>query len=72
LKENPAIFTFDKLTNGVAEVRDFQTTGVVAFEGEPFSRLRPGRHTIQGEEVQVDQRNIKNCIDAISGVVDKI
>jgi len=73
LSANPSIFTFQTLADGVADVRDFQTTGVVAFaEGVPFSRLRSGRHTIQGQEVQVDQHNIDNCIEAIAGVVAKL
>jgi cellulose biosynthesis protein BcsQ len=73
LNSHPSIFTFQALVNGFAEVRDFQTTGVVAFaEGAPFGRLRSGYHTIQGKSVQVNQEMIQNCADAISGVVSKL
>jgi cellulose biosynthesis protein BcsQ len=73
LSGNPRIFSFKTLSEGFAEVRDFQTTGVVAFaEGVPFSRLRSGLHKIQGKSVQLDQNMIKNCTDAVAGVVSKL
>ena len=37
LTSHPQYFSFNKITAGIAEVRDFQTTGVVAFaEATPF------------------------------------
>ena len=55
---HPAVFSFSKLSTGLAEVRDFQTTGVVAFaEGVPFSTLQSGVHAIQGRSVQLSQAN---------------
>jgi cellulose biosynthesis protein BcsQ len=73
LKGNPQIFTFSSLIDGIAEVRDFQTTGVVAFaEGRPFIRVYSGNHTLQGRTVQLNQDNIQNCTDAIANVVNKL
>lgn len=51
---NPGMFTFDRLQGGAVSVRDFQTTGVVAFaKGLPFSQLNYGRHDIAGHETRV-------------------
>lgn len=70
LKVHPEVFTFTHLREGVVEVRDFQTTGVVAFaEGKPFSRLVPGKHLIMGRETQVNASYIHECQDAIDSLV---
>jgi cellulose biosynthesis protein BcsQ len=66
----PEMFTFSSISNGLAEVRDFQTTGVVAFAfGMPFSQLKAGRHTIRGEEVQVRADYLQNCRDSMENLV---
>ncbi len=53
LKTNPSLFTFSKVDDGFVEVRDFQTTGVVAFaKGLPFSKVQVGKQTINGHRVQ--------------------
>jgi cellulose biosynthesis protein BcsQ len=73
LKAYPQIFTFSTLADGIVDVRDFQTTGVVAFaEGQPFIRVRSGNHVIQGRTVQVNQEMVQYCSDAISGIVNKL
>lgn len=74
LDSNPEIFTFSGLAdNGMVEVRDFQTTGVVAFaEGKPFSKLRTGKHLIAGRETQVSNQYLKNCVDAMNDVVSRL
>jgi hypothetical protein len=54
MKSNPSLFTFTNLAKGFVEVRDFQTTGVVALaKGLPFSKLQVGKQTINGHRVQV-------------------
>ena len=41
---HPNYFTFDVMDDGMVEIRDFQTTGVVAFaKGCPISRLPSGK-----------------------------
>ncbi|WP_319228569.1 ParA family protein [Draconibacterium orientale] len=73
LQSNPEIFTFNQTSNGIVEVRDFQTTGVVAFaKATPFSRLTVGRHNIFGTETQVRQDYLNNCKDSISNIVNKL
>jgi cellulose biosynthesis protein BcsQ len=73
LASNPSAFTFTTVQDGVAEVRDFQTTGVVAFaEGTYFSRLNSGNHNVQGGTVQVNAPYIQHCREAIESVVDAL
>jgi cellulose biosynthesis protein BcsQ len=66
-------FTFDKPVNGMVDVRDFQTTGVVAFaRGCPFSVMPTGKLTISGHRVEVkDEYRIK-ALEAIDAIVAKL
>ena len=69
----PNYFTFTRVEDGVVEVRDFQTTGVVAFaKGLPFSVLRAGKQDIGGHRVQVKEDYRQQAIAAIEGLVQKI
>lgn len=73
LKTNPAYFTFKKCANGTAEIRDFQTTGVVAFaRGCPISQLRPGKQDIGGHRVQVKDAYRLDCLHAIDQLVSML
>lgn len=70
LKSNPQYFTFKKVSDGVAEMRDFQTAGVVAFaRGCPFYSLPSGRLDISGHRVQVKDEYLRNCIKDINAMV---
>jgi len=56
ISTHPHLFTFSNVLSGTAEIRDFQTTGVVAFaKGLPFSQLKSGKQTINGHRVQVKE-----------------
>lgn len=69
LKTNPELFTFKNLKNGFIEVRDFQTTGVVAFaKGLPFSEVQPGKQSIGGHRVQVKEEYLRNSIQSIENL----
>ena len=73
IASKPEIFTFTNLSEGFVDIRDFQTTGVVAFaEGRPFTQLRSGDHRIEGKVTQVNRERLSECIDAISSLVDKL
>ncbi|MBO2680130.1 ParA family protein [Shewanella algae] len=73
LNSNPNVLTFNTVADSNVEIRDFQTTGVVAFaQGIPFSRLRAGRHQLPGREVQVKADYLENCIDAMNDLVGKL
>lgn len=71
LKMNPNLFTFKKIEQGFVDIRDFQTTGVVAFaKGQPFSLVRAGKQTVNGHRVQVKQDYLDNCVDALEALVN--
>ncbi len=69
LKTEPQCFTFNTLVDGFYEVRDLQTTGVVAFaKGLPISKLKQGKQNIGGHRVQVKEQYRLECLDAIEGL----
>ncbi|MCC7385962.1 MAG: AAA family ATPase [Deltaproteobacteria bacterium] len=73
LQSNPNLFTFSRAADGLAEVRDFQTTGVVAFaEGAPFRHLSPGTHSIAGQSIKINGEYLQNCRDAINAIVARL
>ena len=73
LKSNPSIFTFDSIQNGIINVRDFQTTGVVAnARGCPFYGMKSGRLDLLGQRVQIKEENRLNCINNISCIVSRL
>lgn len=73
LKTNPEIFAFKKPSEGFVEVRDFQTTGVVAFaKGMPFSKLPVGKQSINGHRVQVKEEYLLNARRAMEALVAQL
>ena len=73
LKSNPEIFTFSTVREGFVEIRDFQTTGVVAFaKGLPFSEVQTGKQTINGHRVQVKQDYLDNAQEAMRKMVARL
>ena len=73
MKTNPEIFAFDDLVQGILSVRDFQTTGVVAYaRGCPMDQLTAGRKQLQGRRVQVNETQRQLCVDAINTIVEKL
>lgn len=73
LKSNPEIFSFKASAKGFVDIRDFQTTGVVAFaKGLPFSKVTVGKQSINGHRVQVKDDYLKNAKDAIDELVARL
>lgn len=73
LKNNPEMFTFSKTEDGVVDIRDFQTTGVVAFaRGYPLFAQRPGRFDVMGKRVRVDGDYLANSVAAVQTMVDML
>ena len=75
LSENPSVFSFSRVNEGVVDIRDFQTTGVVAFaKGLPFTKLRPGNYQMPGHKnrTQVSREYLQNCVSAMDTLVKKI
>ena len=55
-KNNPEYFTFKSVHDGMIEIRDFQTAGVVAFaRGTPFSTMSSGTLSVATQRVQVNR-----------------
>lgn len=73
LKANKLLFTFDNVEDGFVSIRDFQTTGVVAFaKGQPFSLVRAGKQSVNGHRVQVKQDYLDNCKTSLESLVIKL
>lgn len=73
LLANSTFFTFNSANDGFVSIRDFQTTGVVAFaKGLPFSQVKTGKQKINGHKVQVKNEHLKLCKKAIDDLVAKL
>jgi cellulose biosynthesis protein BcsQ len=73
LSSHPEKFSVTALDQAFVDVRDFQTTGVVAYaRGCPFYRLPPGRLLVMGQRIQVNKPYLDNCIEAIDDLVGKL
>lgn len=70
LATHPQYFTFSNVAAGTAEIRDFQTTGVVAFaKGLPFSKLRSGKQSIGTQRVQVKEDYRQQVMASVNAMV---
>lgn len=73
LVNNPDKFSFNEIEDGHLDIRDFQTTGVVAFaHGSPFYALRTGLNEMPGRDVQINEEQRTQCIDAIDSIVARL
>jgi hypothetical protein len=74
LLQSPDVFSFQNLSDGIVEIRDFQTTGVVAFAyGMPFTVMAPGEYTmLPNKKTQIKRDNIQNCLNAMNELINKL
>jgi cellulose biosynthesis protein BcsQ len=73
LKSHPDKFTFTDIDDGLVDIRDFQTTGVVAYaRGCPFYGLSSGRLDVMGQRIQVNEPMRLLCVDAMEELVAKL
>ena len=73
IKSHPGIFTFSKAKEGLVDIRDFQTTGVVAFaRGCPFYCMDTGYLDVAGHRVRVNESYKDYCIQAVDSIVTKL
>ncbi|MGQ4482686.1 ParA family protein [Streptomyces sp. SAS_276] len=73
LQSNPEIFTFGDRKDGVVDIRDFQTTGVVAFaRGCPLYGLQAGRLDVMGHRVSVHEEYRQNCVAAMNDLTSML
>jgi cellulose biosynthesis protein BcsQ len=70
LRSNSEIFTFSRTRQGVVDIRDFQTTGVVAFaRGCPFYQMRAGKFDVGGRRIQVNASQLTLAVEAVDELV---
>lgn len=73
INSNPEMFTFNKIEDGIVDIRDFQTTGVVSYaRGCPFYLQPSGRLNLGSHRVQIKEDYKQNCIDAIDALTNKL
>lgn len=73
IQHHPQYFSFSDPQKGLVDVRDFGTTGVVAFaRGCPFTQLKAGKLSIAGRRINVRSEYRDNMVDAIDTLVDKL
>ncbi len=73
IKQYPHYFTFNTPAEGTIDVRDFGTTGVVAFaRGCHFENMPVGKLSLAGQRVQVKKDAKADMLVAIDGVVAKL
>lgn len=73
LRSRPELFTFSELNEGLVNIRDFQTAGVVAHaRGCPFYILPSGRLDLLGKRVQVNEDRRLLCVTDVKVVSSKI
>ena len=72
-KNYPNYFSFTDSANGFVEIRDFQTTGVIAFaKGLPFSKVQVGLQSIGKHRIQVNGERLSDCKKAMEELVSKL
>ncbi len=59
VEDNPDKFTFDSVDDGIIEIKDFQTSGVVAFaRGTPFALMESGTLSVAGQRVKINKEQL--------------
>jgi hypothetical protein len=73
LATNPEIFDFETIDDGVVNINDFQTMGVVAFaKGRLFSILPTGSVRIMNRRVKVNAPYKQSCLETRDRMVAKL
>jgi hypothetical protein len=73
VKEYSEHFTFSDVAKGIVDIRDFGTTGVVAFaRGTPFTVMATGKLTISGHRVEVKGEYRDLAVEVIDSIVDAL
>ena len=71
LASNPEIFTnANFMKENIVNIRDFQTTGVIAFAyGLPFRKAKSGVYSIYGTDSQISRGILKDSLNTIEDVI---
>ena len=71
INSNGSIFSFTEQSSAFAEVRDFQTCGVVAAaRGAPFFTMTAKRYDVFGQRIQVNRDQIDLANDHVMRIVN--
>jgi cellulose biosynthesis protein BcsQ len=61
VRDSPNNFTFSTISEGIFEIKDFQTSGVVAFaRGTPFVSMSSGTLSVAGQRVKINAEQLKD------------
>ena len=70
---SPEYFTFTDVSDGIFNVKDFQTSGVVAFaRGTPFIVMRSGTLSVAGQRVKINRDQLDENREIINGLARKL
>lgn len=73
LADSPSNFTFTRVEDGLVEIRDFQTSGVVAFaRGTPFATMKGGTLSVAGQRVKVNADQLSRNREVIDGLANRL
>lgn len=73
VKDHPECFTFSAVGDGLIEVKDFQTSGVVAFaRGTPFETMSAGTLSVAGQRVRVNADQLRKNQDVVGDLAKKL
>jgi cellulose biosynthesis protein BcsQ len=73
LSDYPAHFTFGDVDDGLFEIRDFQTAGVVAFaRGTPFATMNSGTLSVAGQRVKVQSQQVKDNRKVVNALAARL
>ena len=73
VKDSPSHFTFSKVELGLVEIRDFQTSGVVAFaRGTPFATMNSGTLSVAGQRVKVNAEQLEQNRRAVEQLASRL
>lgn len=73
LKANPEYFTFSEVENGMINIKDFQTSGVVAFaRGTPFTTMQSGTLSVATQRVQVNRPQLQENTEIVDQLAKRL
>jgi cellulose biosynthesis protein BcsQ len=73
VKDSPSNFTFTSVDKGLVEIRDFQTSGVVAFaRGTPFATMSSGTLSVAGQRVKVNAEQLDQNRQAVEQLASRL
>ena len=73
VKDSPKHFTFSSIDSGMLEIRDFQTSGVVAFaRGTPFITMKSGTLSVAGQRVKVNAQQLEQNQAVVKKLATKL